>query len=165
MFKAATIFHHSCLNMETRIALFQQVLRRQVPAAEESLGAPVCMLYWACERLSRLVVMKPLILLGVMIRLHEPLTTFAKDYMESISAGLDRPTFTVAIADERYMTWTGHHGWLDLTSMQDVPQLQRSTEESLAYNLGETFRKNRTRCQAVEREYAAGSTPEQAEVS
>jgi hypothetical protein len=60
--------------------------------------------------------------------------TILEHYNEDIDTNQDQWE-TLAFADGNWCTWTGHHGWLDLTSGDVVETLPAAPVETIGYNL------------------------------
>jgi hypothetical protein len=70
-------------------------------------------------------------------------------------------------ADNQHCTWTGHTGWVDLESGEDVESLPYPPVETIAYNLNERCRRVRLKIEkrsGLHAKHNAGSVDEQGNV-
>ena len=66
--------------------------------------------------------------------------------LTELSAGkmTDCPTCDpnlLAFADSQYCTWTGHTGWTDLETGEQLPTIPNPFMETISYNLNELYRR------------------------
>jgi hypothetical protein len=71
---------------------------------------------------------------------------------DAIRLGISPKLTPMLVAgDARYVTWSGHAGWLDLVSGDDVVEPKVPIMETVGYNLTVMFGQNALACQKLQR--------------
>lgn len=110
--------------------LFKSLLQQPLPEPAEELPAETSLLLWAGELLQRIKLQSDQIQLA--------LTAVRPNIA---SAVLPDSTYQLAILDGRYLVYSGADTILDLESGDTLVKMPHVALESVAYNLGELYRR------------------------
>lgn len=141
MYTAHTVCHRCGLDRLQLRTLFKDTLGfSEFPSDEHVLTGPECFIVWVAALLGRLAFLSPEQRLLIMDEAHGALLGMARE-----------PTGTqhlLAIADGRFVTWTGLTGYLDLRDGLHARELPSPALETLAYNLTVLYDRSRRQCDA-----------------
>ena len=142
MFTVHTVCHRCGLDGLQLRALFKDTLGFPgMPAEEHVLTGPECLVVWVAAMLGRLEFLSPEQRLLIMDEVHGSLMSMA------VQHGGPQQNI-LAIADGRFVTWTGHTGYLDLRDGSAIRELPSPPLETLAYNLTVLYDRSRRQCEA-----------------
>lgn len=146
MFTAGTLLSGSELNPLQHRTAFRQMGYAGVPNNEVDVPAGHCLRLWVFMLLGRLSFLSP----EQRTLLIEEMSPQLDDLGETMAGGLCDNTPMLVIGDARYATWHGKQGFLDLESGQVQIHPERDILESVAYNLGVLFARNRAACHELQ---------------
>jgi hypothetical protein len=110
--------------------IFKSLLQRSLPEADEELPAETSLLMWAGDLLQKIALQSDQIQLA--------LTAIRPNIAAAVIPG---STYQLAILDGRYMVYSEADTILDLESGDTLEKMPHTPLESVAYNLGELYRR------------------------
>lgn len=152
MFTVQVLTHDTALNPLQQRAAFRQLGYAKVPQPETEIPSDDCLRLWLIMLLSHLEFLAPEQKTIVFDAITESLDGVGVALWDSIqrqTPATITPMFVVG--DGRYITWSGHTGWLDLVSGEIVKEPQVPVLETVGYNLAVLFGRNALACQKLQR--------------
>ncbi len=133
-----------------RLSLFENILQLN---HGDLLEPSHCLLAWTYVLLLELPWLPPEAVNLIIRRSRERLLAIGAEIVEAPET---RPTYTMAFVERNFVVWHGETRYLDLRDGTSTPKVPVTPLESIAYNLGELFRRNAARCRdAIYRNTAA----------
>lgn len=111
-------------------AIFNTILGAELPAETDPLPVNVIFILLAADMLQRLGFLQP-----------EQRALILANIAPLFDGSCDTCLKQLVFADNRYCTWTGHTGFTDLQTGEQVTTLPHPPMETIAYNLGELYRR------------------------
>ena len=142
MYTVHTVCHRCGLDRLQLRALFKDTLGfAEMPSDDHVLTGPECFVVWVAALLGRLAFLSPEQRLLIMDEAHGAFLQMARS-----SPGPEQ--HLLAIADGRFVTWTGLTGYLDLRDGRGGVELPSPALETLAYNLTVLYDRSRRQADA-----------------
>jgi len=131
---------------------FRQLGFPKVPDEEDEIQPDDCLRLWVFMLLGRLQFMSPeqrtLVFEEIGPDLSEKGVALWDAMHQPMEAG-EIETPMLAVADGRFVTWSGKVGWLDLTTGETVRDIEHQPLETVGYNLAVLFGRNAAKCQQI----------------
>lgn len=111
--------------------VFTSILRRPYPAGDSALIQAEIFALLLADMLENLAFLQP----AQRTLILTELTTSGPELCATCDPHL------LAFADGQYCTWSGHAGWTDLETGEQLPAIPHPFMETISYNLSELYRR------------------------
>lgn len=152
MFTVQILANNTALNPLQQRAAFRQLGYTPVPPPETEISSDDCLRLWLIILLGELKFLAPEQKIIIFDSITESLEGVGTALWDSIQRRVPATITPMVVAgDARYITWSGHTGWLDLVSGDVVKEPKVPVLETSGYNLAVLFGRNALACQLLQR--------------